>query len=149
MQAIDPIHIAPPEEAPVKKRQRKSDEKANESTSPPEEKKKEVVSPPTTKQQPKVRKCSICGHPLKGLTHPECTYELIEKRNQREAKKEQALKKKKEEVPMCIVCISARAEYAITPCGHMCACVSCYKKISDNCPVCRASIDQIIKIFTV
>jgi hypothetical protein len=98
-------------------------------------------------KKPKVRTCSVCKHPLKGLTHPECTYELVEKRNRREEKKEQALKNK--DALMCVVCISARAEYAITPCGHMCACVTCYKKITGNCPVCRASIDQIIKIFTV
>lgn len=52
----------------------------------------------------------------------------------------------------CIVCLDSRVEAACIPCGHMAGCLACLKKIeakSKKCPVCRAKVDQVVKIYTV
>ncbi|KAF3319866.1 putative E3 ubiquitin-protein ligase XBOS34 [Carex littledalei] len=52
----------------------------------------------------------------------------------------------------CIVCFDSQVEAACIPCGHMAGCLACLKKIeakSKKCPVCRAKVDQVIKIYTV
>lgn len=52
----------------------------------------------------------------------------------------------------CAICWSAPKEGACVPCGHMVACMSCLKKVKDKmlgCPVCRADIQQVIRIFVV
>ncbi|KAJ4785490.1 RING/U-box superfamily protein [Rhynchospora pubera] len=53
---------------------------------------------------------------------------------------------------LCIVCFDSKIEAACIPCGHMAGCVACFKKIeakNKRCPVCRAKVDQIVKIYTV
>ncbi|EOA16892.1 hypothetical protein CARUB_v10005117mg [Capsella rubella] len=52
----------------------------------------------------------------------------------------------------CVICVDASAEAACVPCGHVAGCVSCLKKIKNKkmgCPVCRANIDQVIKLYHV
>eukprot|EP00249_Psilotum_nudum_P017282 c26249_g1_i2 orf=791-2440(+) len=52
----------------------------------------------------------------------------------------------------CIVCWDGPAEGACIPCGHMASCMSCLSEITTKnwgCPVCRASIQQIIKVYAV
>eukprot|EP01139_Manchomonas_bermudensis_P022556 Amastigsp_a693192_6.p2 type:complete len:151 gc:universal Amastigsp_a693192_6:649-197(-) len=46
----------------------------------------------------------------------------------------------------CVICMDARREYAIVPCGHMCLCVGCRSGLS-ACPVCRAPITSLMRIF--
>ncbi|KAL2934800.1 putative E3 ubiquitin-protein ligase XBAT35 [Bienertia sinuspersici] len=53
---------------------------------------------------------------------------------------------------MCVVCWEARVEGACVPCGHVSTCMSCLKKIKDNneaCPVCRAEINQVVKLYGI
>lgn len=52
----------------------------------------------------------------------------------------------------CAICWNSPKEGACVPCGHMVACMSCLKKVQDKmlgCPVCRADIQQVIRIFLV
>jgi Zinc finger, C3HC4 type (RING finger) len=53
---------------------------------------------------------------------------------------------------LCIVCLDSPVEAACIPCGHMAGCLACFKKIeakSKKCPVCRAKVDQVVKIYTI
>ncbi|XP_074291009.1 putative E3 ubiquitin-protein ligase XBAT35 [Silene latifolia] len=52
----------------------------------------------------------------------------------------------------CVICFDAPVEAACVPCGHMGGCMSCLTEIKAKgwgCPVCRAVIDQVIKVYTV
>ncbi|KAJ0255101.1 hypothetical protein HA466_0099070 [Hirschfeldia incana] len=53
---------------------------------------------------------------------------------------------------ICVICVDASAEAAFVPCGHVAGCISCLKEIKNKklgCPICRASIDQVIKLYHV
>ncbi|KAL6522757.1 hypothetical protein OROHE_016604 [Orobanche hederae] len=52
----------------------------------------------------------------------------------------------------CTICLDAPLEGACIPCGHMAGCMSCLSEIKAKkwgCPVCRAKIDQVIRIYAV
>ena len=61
------------------------------------------------------------------------------------------------EESLCVVCLDAPRWYAMVPCGHQCVCETCAKefkpktvkkrKTRKDCPVCRAKIDQTIRVF--
>lgn len=48
----------------------------------------------------------------------------------------------------CIVCFVHPKEYAILPCGHLCSCRDCSKKLH-TCPVCRTRKSGAVKIYDV
>ncbi|XP_055813709.1 putative E3 ubiquitin-protein ligase XBAT35 isoform X2 [Solanum dulcamara] len=52
----------------------------------------------------------------------------------------------------CVICLDAPLEGACIPCGHMAGCMSCLNEIKGKkwgCPVCRAKIDQVIRVYAV
>uniref|UniRef100_A0A5B6YPY0 Putative E3 ubiquitin-protein ligase XBAT34 n=1 Tax=Davidia involucrata TaxID=16924 RepID=A0A5B6YPY0_DAVIN len=52
----------------------------------------------------------------------------------------------------CVICWEAPIEGACIPCGHMAGCMSCLNEIKTkkgDCPVCRAKIDQVIRVYAV
>ncbi|KAK9160350.1 hypothetical protein Syun_006691 [Stephania yunnanensis] len=52
----------------------------------------------------------------------------------------------------CVVCLDAAIEGACIPCGHMAGCMSCLNEIKAKkwgCPVCRAKIDQVVRLYAV
>lgn len=52
----------------------------------------------------------------------------------------------------CVICLDAPAEGACIPCGHVAGCMPCLNEVKAKrwgCPVCRAKIDQVIKIYHV
>ncbi|KAM7277933.1 hypothetical protein ACFE04_005067 [Oxalis oulophora] len=52
----------------------------------------------------------------------------------------------------CVICLDAPVEGACVPCGHMCGCMSCLEEIMGKkwgCPVCRAKINQVIRLYAV
>ncbi|XP_022849437.1 putative E3 ubiquitin-protein ligase XBAT34 isoform X2 [Olea europaea var. sylvestris] len=52
----------------------------------------------------------------------------------------------------CTICLDAPVEGACIPCGHMAGCMSCLNEIKAKkwgCPVCRANINQVIRIYAV
>ena len=52
----------------------------------------------------------------------------------------------------CVICWEAPVEGACIPCGHMAACMTCLNEIKAKkgfCPVCRAKILQVVKIYAV
>lgn len=62
-----------------------------------------------------------------------------------------ALDRMLEKAP-CVVCHAAMQECAFLPCGHMCVCrtcaSSCFKHGESLCPICRAVIDDHMRIYT-
>lgn len=57
---------------------------------------------------------------------------------------------KKQEVSgrECIICSSSETNLLFLPCRHCCTCTSC-GLMYNNCPVCRAAITSLMKIFIV
>jgi len=52
----------------------------------------------------------------------------------------------------CVICLDAPVEGACIPCGHMAGCMSCLKDIESKkwgCPICRATINQVVRLYTV
>ncbi|XP_050219288.1 putative E3 ubiquitin-protein ligase XBAT35 isoform X2 [Mercurialis annua] len=61
-------------------------------------------------------------------------------------------KKENGESSSCIICLDAPVEGACIPCGHMVGCMSCLNEIKAKkwgCPVCRAKIEQVVKLYAV
>ncbi|XP_051128340.1 putative E3 ubiquitin-protein ligase XBAT35 isoform X2 [Andrographis paniculata] len=51
----------------------------------------------------------------------------------------------------CTICLDAPIEGACIPCGHMVGCMMCLTEIHDKkwgCPVCRAPIDRVVRIYS-
>ncbi|GAB0093840.1 E3 ubiquitin-protein ligase LRSAM1 [Sergentomyia squamirostris] len=51
-----------------------------------------------------------------------------------------------EVIAECVVCMDAKIGIIFIPCGHLCVCTGCHQSVS-NCPMCRASIDQRIRVI--
>lgn len=52
----------------------------------------------------------------------------------------------------CVICLDAAVEGACIPCGHMAGCMTCLNEIKAKkwgCPVCRAKIDQVVRLYAV
>lgn len=52
----------------------------------------------------------------------------------------------------CVVCWDAPAQGVCIPCGHLAGCMDCLTEIKDKgwgCPVCRAAIQQVVKVYAV
>lgn len=52
----------------------------------------------------------------------------------------------------CVICWEAPIEGACIPCGHMAGCMTCLNEIKAKkgvCPVCRAKIQQVLKLYAV
>merc|ERR1712137_118308 len=47
----------------------------------------------------------------------------------------------------CVVCMSEKTSHAFVPCGHMCVCSECAKENFTSCPICRAAVVNIYKIY--
>jgi len=55
-------------------------------------------------------------------------------------------------VTECCICLTEDKDSVFIPCGHVCCCESCAKKINDSgqsCPICRASVTTAMKCFLV
>ena len=46
----------------------------------------------------------------------------------------------------CKICLSLPVKVAFSPCGHACCCEQCAQEVK-ICPLCRASIQQKLKIY--
>ncbi|CAH4016285.1 unnamed protein product [Pieris brassicae] len=47
----------------------------------------------------------------------------------------------------CVICMECKSQVVFVPCGHMCCCQSCSQKDISSCPMCRSSIERIIKVL--
>lgn len=65
------------------------------------------------------------------------------------------VEEKKEETgasSSCVICLDAPVEGACIPCGHMAGCMSCLNEVKGKkwgCPVCRAKIEQVVRLYAV
>lgn len=49
----------------------------------------------------------------------------------------------------CIICFEQPVQTCFIPCGHSCACVECAQQFTEQCPVCRGRVQQVIRTYTV
>lgn len=53
----------------------------------------------------------------------------------------------------CSICLDKKADHCFVPCGHICICELCKKKLAISgklsCPICRVKFTDIIKIYPV
>lgn len=57
-----------------------------------------------------------------------------------------------DEEKVCAVCFTNPKNSVCVPCGHMACCIECLEEIRKNnneCPVCRAQIREVVKVFQV
>lgn len=47
---------------------------------------------------------------------------------------------------ICIICMTDPADCVILDCKHMCTCSACSKRLVE-CPMCRAKVKGIMKVF--
>ncbi|KAJ1694800.1 hypothetical protein LUZ63_011498 [Rhynchospora breviuscula] len=60
--------------------------------------------------------------------------------------------KKEQGAGTCVICLDASVEGACIPCGHMAGCMGCLREIEEKrgeCPICRAKINQVLKLYAV
>jgi len=51
-----------------------------------------------------------------------------------------------DESKFCKVCIEEITNALLEPCNHLCVCEGCANRLT-NCPICRAKIENVKKIF--
>ena len=52
----------------------------------------------------------------------------------------------------CVICMAAKKDYAFIPCGHKGFCLDCANRqneTSKRCPICRETVDSILKVHDV
>ena len=55
-----------------------------------------------------------------------------------------------EKTEECAVCLLHRKDAVLAPCGHMCACFRCATRLRrqrSTCPICRAPIASVVKVY--
>ncbi len=50
------------------------------------------------------------------------------------------------QIELCVIDYSNVRDCVFIPCGHMATCFECGRTM-ENCPICRAKIEKVIKIF--
>ena len=48
----------------------------------------------------------------------------------------------------CCVCVDTPSQYACVPCFHLCLCASCMPRVKQRCPLCRAHVSRMQRIYT-
>ncbi|CAF3547724.1 unnamed protein product, partial [Rotaria sp. Silwood2] len=52
----------------------------------------------------------------------------------------------------CVICMAAKKDYTLVPCGHRGFCFDCATRMQQEyrlCPICRKGVDSILKIHDV
>jgi hypothetical protein len=52
----------------------------------------------------------------------------------------------------CIVCLESRVDAMLYSCGHMCSCAMCGRHLvasGQSCPICRAPIRDVVRVYMV
>lgn len=47
----------------------------------------------------------------------------------------------------CVVCLRRASTHACVPCGHKCCCARCAGRVTGRCPVCRAQLQLMMRVF--
>ena len=69
---------------------------------------------------------------------------------QKEERNDEDKPAKVESQAECVVCLDAKQECAIVPCGHVCICSECKDALADNrCPICRQPVASFLRVYTV
>ena len=76
--------------------------------------------------------------------------ELKKKQQKRLSENKENKSKEKTKLPndMCVICLERPMIIALRPCGHICLCQRCARKLQpSNCPVCDSVITGTLKIY--
>ena len=55
--------------------------------------------------------------------------------------------KPKVEASLCVICLTEQRSNIAIPCGHQCVCGVCMPRVCLRCPLCRAGVEQWVKVF--
>ncbi|RZC35723.1 zf-C3HC4 3 and/or Neuralized domain containing protein [Asbolus verrucosus] len=93
-----------------------------------------LLTNPTPKREDSETKMNIITVP----PSPAAASDVVDKRN--------------EEPSECVICYENNIEMALYPCGHTCMCYTCAQKQRHDedgryCPMCRATIKDVMKIY--
>lgn len=47
----------------------------------------------------------------------------------------------------CVICLDLKCEVIFLPCGHLCCCSGCASMVSSDCPMCRSTIHEKIRVI--
>lgn len=47
----------------------------------------------------------------------------------------------------CLICLEEKRTHVMVPCGHVCLCDKCSQRKYTQCPVCRAGVTLVMKIY--
>ncbi len=62
---------------------------------------------------------------------------------------ERKMKRPREGVDLCSICMDHPIDSALIPCGHQCACIECARRLHERgpCPICRERIADVLQTF--
>ena len=79
--------------------------------------------------------------------------EIEEERRKVDQEKKEIQRKKNEEKSLCIYCIKNDVKIALIPCGHLCCCRPCFKKIKSKgektCKICLKEFTNGIEVYYI
>ena len=64
-----------------------------------------------------------------------------------QSSKQNAEKVETELIANCVFCLDKTLTHAVRPCGHLIACTDCVEKLPKECPICRRTISDTLRIF--
>lgn len=82
---------------------------------------------------------------FKGVVEKQELFKIVE-RVWRQHVKSTEEKDTLEDEDMCKICMDNQVDCVMLECGHMCTCLQCGKQLSE-CPICRAYVIRVVKIF--
>lgn len=47
----------------------------------------------------------------------------------------------------CSICLQRSSDTVMVPCGHLCVCQQCSTHVQQTCPICRASVTQMVRTY--
>ena len=71
---------------------------------------------------------------------------VLDLKNSQSSKKN-AEKVETEPIGKCVICLDKPFTHAVRPCGHLIACTDCAEKLPNECPICRRTISDTLRIF--
>ena len=49
-------------------------------------------------------------------------------------------------IPECVICLSEERTHMLTPCNHLCLCLTCSKNMK-KCPSCRTPVRNVVRVY--
>lgn len=103
-------------------------------------------------QTPEVRKRARVVAARLGLKpwyeHQEAVLKVVAEELGQSLKPAPPRKRKRPQVPECVVCMEPKELAVLAPCGHRQTCMTCLRSCRGKCPVCRQRWTAVVeKVF--